>query len=74
MPDACNELTCLVDGGELMGVFSGDPKNEDQYTSNRCHAFQGRALAIVRASTPGQVTVHVGGTGLRTGSAEATAR
>lgn len=74
VPDAGNELTCLVDGGELMGVFSGDPKNEDQYTSNRCHAFQGRALAIVRASAPGQVTVHVGGSGLRTGTAKATAR
>ena len=73
IPDAKNELTCLVDGGELMGIFSGDPCNEDEYTTNRCHAFEGRALAIVRTRCPGNVTVHVGSNGLHTGVAEAKA-
>ena len=73
VPDAKCELNCLVDGGELMGIFSGDPKNEDQYTSARCHAFEGRAVAIVRTSTPGKVTVSVGSPALRVGSASVEA-
>jgi len=70
---AKSALTCLVDGGELMGIFSGDPANEDQYGSNRCHAFEGRAVAIVRTATPGTVKVTVGGEGLYSGSAEVIA-
>lgn len=73
VPDAGNELVCLTEGGELLGIFSGDPKNEDQYTSNRCHAFQGRALAVVRTGTPGTVKVTVGSAGLANGSAAVTA-
>lgn len=72
--EAGNELTCLVDGGELMGIFSGDPANEDIYGSNRCHAFDGRALVIVRTKHPGQVTVTVGAAGLRSDSAAVTAK
>jgi hypothetical protein len=52
-----------------MGIFSGDPANEDQYGSNRCHAFEGRAVAIVRTSKPGTVKLIVGGEGLYSGSA-----
>ncbi|MCI8388425.1 MAG: DUF4982 domain-containing protein [Clostridiales bacterium] len=70
VPDAKNALTCLVDGGELMGIFSGDPKNEDQYGSNDCHAFEGRAVAIVRSTTPGKLTITVGGAGINSGKAE----
>ena len=70
---AKSALTCIVDGGELMGIFSGDPANEDQYGSNRCHAFEGRAVAIVRTATPGTVKITVGGEGLYSGSAEVTA-
>ena len=70
VPDAKNALTCIVDGGELMGIFSGDPKNEDQYGSNACHAFEGRAVAIVRSTTPGKLTITVGGSGLNSGKAE----
>ena len=73
VPNARDALTCLVDGGELLGIFSGDPKNEDQYTSNRCHAFEGRALAVVRTKNPGAVTVTVGAKNLRNGMAQVTA-
>lgn len=74
VPDAKNELTCLVDGGELMGIFSGDPKNEDQYTSNKCHAFEGRALAIIRTNNPGEVKIAVGSPGLRMDTCTVTAK
>ncbi len=71
--DAMHELVCMVEGGELMGIFSGDPKNLDQYGSDRCHAFEGRALVIVRASKPGKVTVTVGNRDLGTARATVTA-
>lgn len=73
VPHAKTRLTCIVEGGELMGIFSGDPANEDQYGSDVCHAFYGRAVAIVKTKTPGKVKVTVGGEGLRAGSAEVTA-
>ncbi|MBQ8351163.1 MAG: DUF4982 domain-containing protein [Clostridia bacterium] len=72
--EAKHELTCLVDGGELMGIFSGDPCNEDQYGSPHCHAFDGRALVIVRAKEPGKVTVTVGSKDLRSATATVVAK
>ncbi|MFQ9147108.1 MAG: hypothetical protein ACLR5G_02085 [Eubacteriales bacterium] len=60
-------------GRRADGLFSGDPANEDQYGSDVCHAFYGRAVAIVKTKTPGKVKVTVGGEGLRAGSAEVTA-
>lgn len=66
--DAKNELCAIVDGGELIGIFSGDPKNTDQYGSCICHAFEGRALAIVRADRAGSVKLTVGSPGLMSGS------
>lgn len=68
-----NELKCFVSGGELLGIFSGDPKNEDRFTSNVCHAFKGRALAIVRAAKPGSVSITVAGDDLASGSAKVKA-
>ncbi|MBE6612780.1 MAG: glycoside hydrolase family 2 protein [Ruminococcaceae bacterium] len=71
---ARNAISCIVDGGELLGIFSGDPCNEDQYGSNACHAFEGRAVAIVRTNKPGCVTITVGGPDLQSGSASVTAQ
>jgi len=73
IPDAKNEVHCAVKGGTLMGIFSGDPANEDRYGSDTCHTFEGRALAIVRTNTPGEVRVTVVGHGLCPGSAAVTA-
>lgn len=72
--EAQHELTCLVDGGQLIGIFSGDPKNEDQYTSPRCHAFEGRALIAIRASKPGNVSVTVESNTLRPATATVTSK
>ena len=46
--DASNEIECEVYGGELAGIFSGCPNNEDDYASNKCHVFRGRALAVIK--------------------------
>lgn len=37
----------------LAGFGSDNPVTEDNYTAGRCHSYQGRALAVVRA---GQIT------------------
>lgn len=73
VPDDKCELRCAVEGGTLMGIFSGDPANDDQYGGPACHAFEGRAVAIVRTNTPGEVTLTVIADGLKTGLATVTA-
>ena len=67
VPDAKNKLHCSVEGGTLLGIFSGDPCNEDAYGSDTCHAFEGRAVAIVRTDRPGTVKLTVIGHGLAAG-------
>ena len=67
IPDAKTELHCAVEGGTLMGIFSGDPANDDQYGSPVCHAFEGRAVAIIRTDKAGEVKVHVIANGLNAG-------
>ena len=56
-----------MDGGELVAFFGANPANEDDYTTGRAHAFDGRALAVIRAKNPGSVTLTVGTPGLGTG-------
>ena len=68
-----HELEAWVMGGELLGIFSGNPISDDDFTTNRCHAFKGRALAIVRAKDAGKVAIKVLGKGLAAGYAEAEA-
>ena len=68
------ELTCLVENGELLAFFSGDPKNEDLYGSDKCHAFMGKALVVVRANEPGTVNVTVYGENLASGNAKTIAK
>ena len=74
IPDAKNQLRCLVNGGALLGIFSGDPANEDQYGSDTCHAYEGRAVAIIRANAPGKVKVLVLSDGLASAAATVTAQ
>ncbi len=67
------EIRCSVEGGRLLGVFSGDPKNEDVYGSDTCHLFEGRALAVISADAPGTVRVRVMSEGLNGAEAKADA-
>jgi len=64
VPHSKNALKASIVGGELMGIYSGDPANEDRYGSKECHAFEGRALAVIRASRPGDIRFTVYGEGL----------
>jgi hypothetical protein len=53
------EIECVVWGGELMGIHSANPCNEDDYTSNKCHVFKGRALAVIRTKKAGNLSLTV---------------
>ncbi len=68
-----DELRCAVEGGELLGIYSGDPCNEDSYGTDTCHAFKGRALAVVSTKAKGTVrcTVTCGGLAVGVDSAKA---
>ncbi len=72
--DSKAELYCKVENGELLGIYSGDPKNEDEYGSNCCHTFTGKALAVVRTDTPGTINVTVYGNGLASGNVKVVAK
>ncbi len=52
VPQADNKLRCECTGGELMCIYGANPANEDDYSDNSCHAFEGRALAVIRSRTP----------------------
>jgi beta-galactosidase len=73
VPEYAGKLTCSVTGGELMGIYSGDPCNEDEYGSSSCHAFEGHALAVVRTPYASTVTVTVFAEGLAGASASVKA-
>ena len=58
-------ITVEVEGsGELMGLGSANPCTEETFAGTTHHTFNGRALAVVRPTGPGTVTVIVTTTGL----------
>lgn len=66
------ELECKVYHGELVAIWSGCPNNEDNYGSNKCHAFGGRALIAVKSKNLIYVDIMVSAKGLNIGSARVT--
>ncbi len=51
-------LAVTVTGpGELAGLGSGDPRTEERFDADRTTTYDGRALAVVRATGPGAITV-----------------
>lgn len=65
IPDAEYEIECKVFGGKLLGIFSGNPSNDDQYGTNKCHTFGGKAVAIVKCQFPGEIKIVVSAKGLK---------
>ena len=57
-------LKCSVHRGELVAFFSGDPMTEDDVNSNQTHTFKGKAMAIIRTTMKGKVSVTVYGDGV----------
>lgn len=68
---ACDEeITVKVTGcGELLGFGSANPKNTYPYTGSVTQTFDGQALAVIRPTDTGEITVTASSS---TGSASAT--
>jgi beta-galactosidase len=51
VPTASDEIIFELEGeGRLLGLDNGDPRSHEDYRSNRRHAFNGLALAIVQST------------------------
>ena len=55
--NADRRVTLEVEGGELLGFGSAQPNPEESYLSSECQTWYGRAVAVVRASERGQVSI-----------------
>ena len=59
-------LEVEVDGpGVLQALGSANPATEEGFSGTSCTTFDGRALAVVRPTGPGRITLAGHGTGLR---------
>ena len=57
-PGARKQVTVTVAGpAELQGLGSGDPQSEDPFFADTCFTWYGHALAAVRPTGAGQITV-----------------
>lgn len=64
----CNKDTCLkveVEGGELLGFGSANPRSEESFLSGSYTTYYGRSQAVIRCNDK-RVTVRVSGDGLET--------
>jgi beta-galactosidase len=75
VPGADNLISFAVAGpGAIAGVDNGDASSHESFQAKERHAFQGRAIAIVKASAAsGRITVTGSAAGLAAGSASIAA-
>lgn len=71
--NADRKLTVTVQGGELLGFGSAQPRTEERYDTGSFTTYRGRALAVVRADKIGRLTVSATD-GKQTGTAEITVK
>lgn len=65
VPAADNLIKFTVTGpGKIIGVDSGNVTSTEPLQATERHTFQGRALAILRATTPGKLTLTATAEGL----------
>jgi len=64
------KLTVAINGGELLGFGSANPRTEENYLSGTFTSYYGRALAIVRAGKEGVLRITASGEGLDNSIAE----
>jgi beta-galactosidase len=59
--------------GVLSALGSGDPRTEEPFGASQCTTFDGRALAIVRPTGPGDIEIRVSADGCEPVAATVTA-
>ena len=52
-------LTASVDGADLLGFGTGDPKPQNNYNEGRARTFMGRAQLVLKKTGPGPITVSI---------------
>lgn len=57
--NADGQLTVTVEGGELLGFGSANPRTEERFDAGAYTTYYGRALAVVRAGTGGSIRITV---------------
>ena len=68
VPGADNRLTFdVVGGGKFAGADNGREEDSENYQSPVRNAFNGKALAIVKATSPGPIVIRARGAGLTSG-------
>lgn len=58
------ELVADVENGTLLGFGSANPCTEESFDTGSYTAYQGRALAVIRADAPGRMELTAQGGGL----------
>ena len=67
------KLSVTVEGGELLGFGSANPRTEERFDAGEYTTYYGRALAVVRAGKVGDLRIHVtDGTSETTGTITVT--
>jgi len=65
VPTADNDVHVAVTGGGIVALDNGDLRDLEPYQTDHRHAFNGRGMAILRASVPGVMRVTASADGLR---------
>jgi beta-galactosidase len=68
VPIAGDLVRVTVTGGDLLALDNADLQDQSGYRTGQRRAFNGRGLAIVRATKPGLVRVEASAAGLRSSS------
>jgi beta-galactosidase len=68
VPTAGHAVQFTVTGGTILALDNADLRDLDPYRAERRRAFNGRGLAILRASAPGQLRLTASAEGLRSAS------
>jgi beta-galactosidase len=75
VPSASNQITFAVTGpGAVVAVDNQDISSHESFQGNVRSAFQGRCIAIVRASGAGRIAVRATAAGLKGGAVSMEAR
>ena len=71
VPTADNEVSIELQGdGKLIGMDNGDPRSHEDYRSNRCRAFHGLCLAIIKPIKSGSIHIAATSPSLKSATAQ----
>ena len=60
-------VSVVVEGeGVLQALGNANPQSQESFRSAECHTYEGRALAVLRPTGPGEITMTVRGAGQST--------